>query len=340
MSDKPRCLIRGSINVDEYFNVKDIARPGETISSHGLTKRPGGKGANQSVAVAKAGGHADFVGAVGGDGYWTLEHLKEQGVDISGSERVSELTGRALIQVADDGENSIILYKGANYAILPKKPIHANTTLLLLQNEIPLSESLYYLAEASSQGIVTIFNPSPMPNDEELRSFPWHQLTWLIVNEGEANDMYKVLTSRSDSANKEVIDVSKTPYANVLAYPVALRLSSQMPKTNVVCTLGGSGVLTLLPTLRDAAGLPEPIFLPAAKMENGVVDTTGAGDCFTGYMAAGLMELQHQKGSNSLTHEDVLNVMKRCVQASGLCVERAGAMSSIPLGAEVDASLE
>ncbi|EEB87481.1 hypothetical protein MPER_15155, partial [Moniliophthora perniciosa FA553] len=206
------------------------------------------------------------------------------------------------------------LYKGANYAILPKKPIHANTTHLLLQNEIPLSESLDYLAEASSRGIVTIFNPSPMPKDEELKSFPWHQLTWLIVNEGEANDMYKILTSRSDSTSREVIDVGKSPYADVLAYPVALRLSSQMPETNIVCTLGGYGVLILLPTLRDAAGLPEPIFLPAAKLEHGVVDTTGAGDCFTGYMAAGLMKLQHQKSSNSLNREDVVNVMKRCVQ--------------------------
>ncbi|KAK7039229.1 putative ribokinase [Paramarasmius palmivorus] len=320
--------------------VRNIVRPGETISSDGLAKRPGGKGANQSVAVAKAGGYAYFMGAVGEDGYWTLEHLKEQGVDISESEHVSELTGRALIQVAEDGENSIILFKGANYAILPKKPIHPSTTHLLLQNEIPLSESLHYLAEAASRSIVTIFNPSPMPTDEELKSFPWDQLTWLIVNEGEANDMYQILTSRSDSASAGNVDVAQTPYANVLAYAVALRLSSQMPKTNIVCTLGGSGVLILLPSLRDAAGLPEPIFLPAAKLENGVVDTTGAGDCFAGYMAAGLMKLQHEKGSCSLTREDVLTVMKRCVQASGLCVERAGAMSSIPLGAEVDARLK
>ena len=69
--------------------MRNIVRPGETISSDGLAKRPGGKGANQSVAVAKAGGYAYFMGAVGEDGYWTLEHLKEQGVDISESEHVS-----------------------------------------------------------------------------------------------------------------------------------------------------------------------------------------------------------------------------------------------------------
>ncbi|KAK1225977.1 putative ribokinase [Marasmius sp. AFHP31] len=336
MSDSPRCLIRGSINVDEYFNVKNIAQPGETISSHGLAKRAGGKGANQSVAVAKAGGHAQFVGAVGEDGRWTLDHLKEQGVDTSDSEYVSELTGRALIQVADDGENSIILYKGANYAKIPKKPIHPSTTHLLLQNEISLEESLVYLAEASSRSIVTIFNPSPMPTAEELKAFPWDQLTWLIVNDIEARDMCRILTNRSSNSFAPGVDTKQ--YAGVHAYPIAHRLLSQMPKTNIVCTLGGNGVLVVLPTIRDGAGLPDPIYLPAAKLEKGVVDTTGAGDTFTGYMAAGLMNLQHEKGTKELGKDDVVKILTRCVQAGGLCVQTPGAMASIPLGSDVDAT--
>ncbi|KAF9260458.1 Ribokinase-like protein [Marasmius fiardii PR-910] len=332
MASLPRCLIRGSINVDEYFNVKDIARPGETISSHGLAKRAGGKGANQAVAVAKAGGQADFVGAVGEDGLWTLEHLREQGVDISGSEHVSELTGRALIQVAEDGENSIILFKGANYAKVHKKPIHSSTTHLLLQNEIQLDETLLYLSEAASLSLVTIFNPSPMPTAEELKSFPWAQLTWLIVNEGEAADMYKILTSNSDIG--EEMDIQA--YTEIPAYSISRKLLSQMPTTNIVCTLGGRGVLVLLPTLHDGAGLPEPMYLPAAKLDKGVVDTTGAGDCFAGYMAAGLMKLQQEKGAKTLSKQDIIGVMTRCVKAAGLCVQKPGAMASIPLGVDVD----
>ncbi|KAG7087456.1 hypothetical protein E1B28_013422 [Marasmius oreades] len=332
MVNVPRCLVRGSINVDEYFDVKDIARPGETISSHGLAKRAGGKGANQAVAVAKAGGQADFVGAVGEDGLWTLDHLSEHGVNIAGSERVSELTGRALIQVAEDGENSIILFKGANYAKLPKKPIHPLTTHLLLQNEISLDESLFYLSEAASLSLVTIFNPSPMPTTEELKSFPWYQLTWLIVNEGEAADMYRILISRTNAEQETDVQA----YTEIPAYSITRKLLSQMPTTNVVCTLGGRGVLALLPSLRDSGGLPEPIYLPAAKLDKGVVDTTGAGDCFAGYMAAGLMNLQQEKGTKLLSKQDVIAVMTRCVQAAGLCVQKPGAMASIPLGTEVD----
>ncbi|KAL0570464.1 putative ribokinase [Marasmius crinis-equi] len=339
---QPRCLIRGSINVDEYFNVKHIAQPGETLSSHGLAKRPGGKGANQAVAVAKAGGQADFFGAVGEDGAWTLDHLEEHGVDVSLSEHVQELTGRALIQVADDGENSIILFKGANYAKLPKKPIQSATTHLLLQNEIPLEESLVYLAEAASRSIVTIFNPSPMPTDEELKVFPFERVTWLIVNDIEARDLYRILTTRQGTDTESEQDAAHTNierYTNIPAYPIAHRLLSQMPTTNIVCTLGGNGVLVILPTIRDDAGLPEPIYLKAAKLEKGVVDTTGAGDTFAGYMAAGLMKLQHEKGTRDLGKEDVVAVMTRCVQAGGLCVQTPGAMASIPFGSDVDARL-
>ncbi|KAK7441771.1 putative ribokinase [Stygiomarasmius scandens] len=339
MTEPVRCLIRGSINVDEYFQVKSIARPGETISSHGLEKKTGGKGANQAVAIAKAGGTVDIVGAVGEDGIWTKEYLKQWGVNVSDVEIVEQPTGRALIQVAQDGENSIVLFKGANYAILPKKPFHPRTTHLLLQNEIPLSETLAYInaaAEAPNGPISTTFNPSPMPSDEELKVFPWDKLDWLIVNEGEASDMYKVLAGDEPATN---IDVSGSPYAHLSAYPVALKLSSQIPKTNIVCTLGAAGVLALIPSLKEEKDKAiEPIFLPAAKLENGAVDTTGAGDCFAGFLVAGLMKLREQ-GVEKLTREHVTSVLKRCVQAAGMCVEKPGANESIPLGKDVDARL-
>ncbi|KAF5352961.1 hypothetical protein D9758_007952 [Tetrapyrgos nigripes] len=176
MAESIRCLIRGSINVDETFQVKEIARPGETISSHGIVKRVGGKGANQSVAVAKAGATVDLIGVIGDDAPWVKNYLKENGVNVKDVEVVKEPTGRALIQVADHGENCIILFKGANFASLPIKLIHPKTSHLLLQNEIPLSDTLAYIdaVRAAVNGhVTTTFNPSPMPSDEELRSFPW-----------------------------------------------------------------------------------------------------------------------------------------------------------------------
>lgn len=179
----------------------------------------------------------------------------------------------------------------------------------MLQNEIPLEDTLTYLGEAAEAGAVTVFNPSPMPSDAEILAFPWSKLTWLIVNEGEASDMFKTL-SGSGSAHTNP-DITGSPYAHLSAYLVLIQLSSQIPKTNIVCTLGAAGVLALVPSLESS----EPIFLPAAKLEKGVADTTGAGDCFAGYMVAGLMKL-HDEGTKLLQREHVISVLKRCVQGS------------------------
>ncbi|KIK64921.1 hypothetical protein GYMLUDRAFT_94406 [Collybiopsis luxurians FD-317 M1] len=322
-----KCIVRGSI-------IKDIVRPGETISSHGMSKRAGGKGANQAVAVAKAGASVDLVGAVGEDGRWVVEYLKETGIN--------ESTGRAVIQLTDDGENSIILFKGANYAAHPKTTISPETTHLLLQNEIPFEDTLNYLNAAAEISAITIFNPSPMPSEEEIRTFPWDKLTWLIVNEGEASDMYKALSGGPPQGI--LPGISGSSYAHIPAYSTLLQLSSQIPKTNIVCTLGAAGVLALVPSHQEtmevhpSGTVPEAIFLPAAKLQNGVVDTTGAGDCFAGYMAAGLMNL-HEQGLTVLQRQDVISVLKRCVQAAGMCVEKRGAMESIPFAKDVDAML-
>ncbi|KAJ7585015.1 Ribokinase-like protein [Mycena floridula] len=320
-----RCLVRGSINIDEFFHVKDIVRPGETISSSGLDKRPGGKGANQAVAVARAGSSVDLVGAVGSDGESVVSFLKSAGVNVEQVVVDKVPSGRAIIQLSEEGENSIILFKGANYATLRDTAltIHPDTTHLLLQNEIDPAETVAWLSAASSSNdrkISSIFNPSPMPSDAELKAFPWDQLTWLIVNEGEASDLYKVLSSSSVVPRTADLG-SELP--NLSAYPVLLALAPLIPKTNIICTLGGNGVLALVPSIGDSES---PIYVPAAKCD--VRDTTGAGDCFAGYMVSGLM--QTQKEHASLTRQDVLTVLKRCVKAAGLCVEKRGAMESIP----------
>ncbi|KAJ7705583.1 Ribokinase-like protein [Mycena rosella] len=324
-----RCLVRGSINIDEFFQVKDIVRPGETVSSDHLVKRPGGKGANQAVAVARAGAIVDLVGAVGRDGLWVRDELKEAGVGVESVSIAEENIGRAIIQVTELGENSIILFKGANYATLPAHAIHPDTTHIALQNEIPLPHTIDYLARASSSSskISTIFNPSPMPTAAELKALPWHQLTWLIVNSGEALNLCTAL-------NLEVPPMSASASASVVdtATPLLLRLAAYMPTTNVVCTLGADGVLAkfILP------GASEAVYLPAAKLQGTTRDTTGAGDCFTGYMVAGLMRLDAQKKA---TVEEYTSVLRRCAQAAGMCVEKRGALASIPFGEDVDARL-
>jgi len=306
--------------------VKEIARPGETISSENLVKRPGGKGANQSGAIARAGGIVDLVGAVGQDGLWVRDELKETGVGVGGVSIVEENTGRALIQVNAQGENSIILYKGANYASIHAYAIHPHTTHAVFQNEIPLSSTLEALARASSSKISTIFNPSPLPTPKELKTFPWHQLAWLIVNSGEALDLCTAL-------ELDLQDASAGGSAVDTARPLLSRLSSHMPTTNVVCTLGADGVLAQLTLLGEA----EPVYLPAAKLQGTTRDTTGAGDCFTGYMVAGLMRLEEQV--QTIAVADHVAVLKRAVQAAGMCVEKRGALASIPLAAEVEARL-
>ncbi|KAJ3894480.1 Ribokinase-like protein [Lentinula edodes] len=330
-----KCVIRGSINIDEFFYVKDIVHPGETISSHRLSKRAGGKGANQAVAVARAGASVALVGSVGEDGCWVVESLKDSQVDVSDIQ--IESSGRAVIQLADDGENSIILFKGANYAQHPKKSLPSGATHVLLQNEIPLEDTLAYInaAAEASPSTVTVFNPSPVPSDAEIKEFPWDKITWLIVNEREASDICQALFSGAPDIN--VSGSGEAACANISgsAYPILLRLSSQFPKTNIVCTLGAAGVLALVPSLQDSTASSEPILLPAAKLQDGVVDTTGAGDCFTGYLVAGLMKM-HDERSKVLERKEVISILKRCVQASGMCVEKRGALESIPHAKDVD----
>ncbi|KAF7324656.1 Ribokinase [Mycena kentingensis (nom. inval.)] len=299
----PRCLVRGSINIDEFFKVKDFVLPGQTISSSNLVKRLGGKGANQSVAIARAGGIVDFVGAVGQDGLWVRDDLERAGVNVDGILVVEESTGRAIIQVNKGGEN--ILFKGANYASVPPQlqPFHPDTTHVVFQNEVPLDSTIAFLTLAAEKHISTVFNPSPMPTPDELKFFPWDKLTWLVVNAGEAADLCSHLGLRVAPS-----DLDSSPKTASLL----IALASHMPRTNIVCTLGADGVLAKL--LVE----PDPVHLPAATLDGPPLDTTGAGDCFTGYMVAGLMALAGKMTS------DYLQVLRRATQAAGMCVEKAG----------------
>ncbi|EPQ50805.1 Ribokinase-like protein [Gloeophyllum trabeum ATCC 11539] len=330
-----RCLVRGSINIDEFFHVRDIVRAGETTSSTGIERRAGGKGANQAVAVARAGGPVELIGAVGEDGRWVRDQLNEFGVNVDEVAFTDEPTGRAVIQLAESGENCIILFKGANYADVPSRTtLHSlgkPISHLLVQNEIPLSSTLSYLSLAHSEGVSTVFNPSPMPTPAELRAFPWTHVSWLLLNEGEAADLLTALGAPHVTPFEETKEGLPSTPSLLTSYSVVARLSRHPAfsrSVNIVCTLGSAGVLALLPALLN------PIYVPAAKLEGSVRDTTGAGDCFTGYLVAELMRQKLATGVE-LHEAKMTEILRIAVQAAGICVERRGAMESIPTRAEV-----
>ncbi|WFD41526.1 ribokinase [Malassezia psittaci] len=316
-----RCLVRSSVNIDETFQVPHIVRPGETISSSKMWSRPGGKGANVAAALGSAGTEVVMLGAVGEDATWPLDHLKERGVIVDDVHRSKDVpTGRAFIQISSqDGENSIVLLKGANFAPVPHlddpaKWLDAKTTHLMLQNEIPLETTIAYVKHArtlkhenAQSRVCTVFNPSPMPTAEELRSFPWQGIDVLIVNQGEASDLLSALQGeQKESAIKSLAALE--PFKEV---------------GWLVMTRGGEGFLAGV--LLDG----ERVWLdmPAAKPEK-VVNTTGAGDTFAGYLVAGLMH-SHNK-SEKPTKESIEQILFTAGVAASMAVEIDGAMESIP----------
>ncbi|KAI0086875.1 Ribokinase-like protein [Irpex rosettiformis] len=354
------CLVRGSINIDEFFHVPSIVRPGQTLSSTRYERRAGGKGANQAVAIARAGQYVFFVGAVGNDGRWLLDELERFNVCADNAVVINEeQTGRAIIQLTPEGENSIILHRGANYrispAVLPPYQDRLEYTHLLLQNEIPFDVTLDYLNHSSTRShpsnTTTFFNPSPMPTPDEIVQFPWEKLDWLIVNEGEALDLLQGMESSSTSRESQMTrDTNGQQPAETDVVARASKVLHTLHdhprssrKLNVICTLGANGVLALVPHFTQNNN-DELVYVPAAKIDPAeVCDTTGAGDCFTGYFVSGLMDLQHSKGVDAATtkleKEDVAGILERCVHAAGLCVRRPGAMGSIPSRDEVSAAM-
>lgn len=334
-----KCTVRGSINHDEYFHVERIVRPGETISSKTHESQVGGKGANQAVAIVRAGGIAYFYGTVGRDGTWVTDKMKHYGIDVGGIIVSDDPTGRAIIQVAADGENSIVLFPGANHSELHEKQFmqespgyFPETSHLLLQNEIHPRSMAYALDNARNATI--IYNPSPLPSDQELSRFPWNKIDWLIVNEAEAAGICRSLNrSRANTT------------ANMSTRELVFLLSAHpsFATTNIICTLGGDGVLAFIPTFhrpKTAHEAPSFMHLQAAKLQGEIRDTTGAGDCFTGYFVQGLMEFgPYAKVGKTIREQEIARILKMSVYAAGMCVEKMGTIESIPTRAQVEARM-
>ena len=262
------CL--GSLNLDHVYRLDHFVRPGETLGSESYSVGCGGKGLNQSIALARAGAPVMHAGRIGHDGGVLRSALEAAGVDVSLLVEGDVPTGHAIIQVDAKGENAIILYGGANRRITEVEIDAAldavGDGILLLQNEINSLGTI--LEKAHARGIRTAFNFAPF-DPEDAKTLPLGLLSYLIVNEIEGAGVAGV-------AEPEAI----------------LRtLKERYPGCRVILTLGKAGAAFLG---------DDGVMVPVPPCPAEVVDTTSAGDTFIGYLFAGLLEGMELKAAMEL----------------------------------------
>lgn len=284
----------GSLNIDKVYAVEEIVKGGETIDSISFSESVGGKGLNQSIAVAKAGGNIMHAGCVGKDGEILLQALKDNNVDTSLIKTVETASGQAIIQVDKHGQNCIILFHGANYEV-DKAYIDgvmqdfAQGDILILQNEI--SNIDYIIEVAKAEQMKIYLNPSPI--NENLNKYNMQAIDGIFVNEHEGAYL----------ADKEKVE------------DILDSLASKYPELEIILTFGDKGAYYRHKDIN--------IFQPAYKVD--AVDTTAAGDTFTGYFIA-----LRQQGKS------IEESLQKASKASSITVSRKGASISIPKIAEVD----
>lgn len=286
----------GSINIDHVYRVPHLVRPGETLSSHGYRQVLGGKGANQSLAIARAGGSVTHWGRLGQSDRWGLETLSSAGVNTAHVEITADASGHAVIQVDDHGENSIIIHPGANYGFTDAQQSALISSVeagdwLLLQNECNSLGRIMDLAAERRMQIA--FNPAPM--GANVLRLPLDHCQLLFLNRGEAI----ALAGQGESTS-------------LIALLDALQ--ARLPKAEIVLTLGHEGVCYLYGDTRYR--------LSAHKLD--AIDTTAAGDTFIGYFMAAR---QHDSA--------ILDGLRLASAAAALCVSREGAAPSIRVLSEV-----
>lgn len=288
----------GSLNLDHVYQVPHFLQAGETLSALSEAVHPGGKGLNQSLALARAGADVYHAGVIGQGGELLTNLLKENGVHDDYLLRRDCTQGSTMIQVTPQGENCILLFGQSNHAITKAQvastiAAFAPGDYLVLQNE---TSCLPEMVEAgASLGLNVVLNPSPF--DDSLRALDYHLIRWIFINEVEGFQM----TGQHD------------PDAILAA------LRTKYPALCVVLTLGSAGSICCTPEQT----VHQPIFRVKA------VDTTAAGDTFTGFFLAALTQ--------GLPLE---TCMARAAAASAISVTRAGAAPSIPTAAEVDSLLQ
>ena len=282
MSPHPRIFNVGSLNLDRVYRVPSIARPGETLAARDFCTFAGGKGLNQSVAAARAGASVNHVGVVGRDGAWLVDRLASAGVDTL-LVRIDEEqpTGSAVIQVADDGENAIVISPGTNTKITGADLDAAlgsasRDDVLLLQNETNANAEA--IDRARRAGMRIVLNPAPMT--DAVVALPLEAVDLLVINRTEAQQL-------GDAVQRAGRGVGGA----------------------VLTTLGGEGAVYRQGNLEFRVPAPEVR----------AVDTTAAGDTFIGYFLAAWM-----------ADAGIEQALDRAAAAAAWCVQRHGAMDSIP----------
>lgn len=289
-----KALVFGSLNIDKVYSMANLPQQGETLYCNNYEIHVGGKGLNQSVSLKKSGSDVYMAGLTGTDGKMLTDFLKKAGVNTDYIDITDGFTGHAVIEVDKDGQNQMILYKGANGEITPEycdKVLEnfGEGDLILMQYEI--SSVDYLIRLAHKKGMITAFNPSPYV--DEIKSLPLEYIDYLIVNEFEGQS----LADEKDC--DKAID----------------KLLKFNENGAVIMTLGGDGVIY--------ADKSSKIKVPAFKVN--AVDTTGAGDTFTGYFLTEIL--------NGATPE---NALKKASAASAIVVQKVGAAETIPEKEEVE----
>lgn len=309
-----RIVVVGSINADLFSRVERHPRPGETLHGTGGEVMPGGKGANQAVSAALLGGDVAMVGAIGDDAHAreAISRLRASGADLSAVRTVPGPTGLAIVTVARDGENTIIVVPGANgtmdaAAVQECADLIGVAGAVVLQGEIPRSgiEAAARLARGR-----VLLNPSPVL---ELDPEVIRGADPLLVNEHEAAQVLALLGAADAASSRAVAEADETPeQTDPRALITALR---DQGVRSVVLTLGAKGAL-----VADGRGR-EVEEIPAVRVS--AVDTTGAGDAFTGAIAVKLME-----GSS------LAEAARFAARVSAFAVQRPGAQPSYPSTAD------
>ena len=284
----------GSLNIDYVYSVDHFVRAGETISSALLEQFCGGKGLNQSVAFARAGAETYHAGCIGPEGKMLVDMLTQSGVNTQFVQTVPTIScGHAIIQVSPSGENCILLYGGANQAIteemIDEVLSHFSVgDLLVLQNEINALDRI--IEKAHKKGMIIALNPSPF--NEKITALDLSLIHWIILNETEGCE----ITGETDPEN------------------ILNTLLGKYPHLKVVLTLGSQGSVYADQTMRAKHGI----------FKTKAVDTTAAGDTFTGYFFASVM-----------TEKSPEQALAIASAASSITVSRKGAAPSIPTMEEV-----
>ena len=289
----------GSLNIDYVYSVEHFVRAGETISSSALNLFCGGKGLNQSVAFAKAGAETYHAGSIGKEGKMLTDMLESAGVNTKFVNVRDDVScGHAIIQVDAKGQNCILLFGGANHTISNEMvdsvlADFGEGDMMMLQNEI--NNLPYIIKQAKAKGITIALNPSPF--DDKIKALDMNLIDWLILNETEGQE----ITGKSEP--DDIINALNTTY----------------PEMKIVLTLGKHG----------ARYAYKGEFAEHGIYDTPVVDTTAAGDTFTGYFFSEIMS-----GSSPAY------ALKLASAASGVSVSRKGAAPSIPTKAEALALIE